>query len=183
MRVHSKRKRIWSVGVLSKSTDKKIIKYVEFLATKFDSDHKPWVYSRNTGDLVHIRYRSDYTGYNHWTKRFKRAFDWKHLTGTDSLSRMISGDKKYPLKMRFLHAAAWIRVSLRKDRNLPDGQVNGILTSWEENGEYITMMCPTVGVEVLNFLKAEPDNEHAKAILREMHRAYDASFGKEDVNG
>lgn len=162
---------------MRKITDQKMIKYVEFLATKFSSDREPWVYSRDTGDLVHIRYRSDFTGYNHWTNRFKRAFDWKHLTGTDSFSRMFG--KERSAKLRFLHAVAWIRVSLRKSTNLPDGQVNGILTHWEENGEYITMMCPTVGLEVLNFLKAEPDNEHAKAILTEMRRAYNASFGKD----
>ena len=68
-----------------KDTD--LIKWVEFVATKFADDRAGWVYSRDLGDLDYIRYKSDYTGYNHWTKRWKRALDWKHLTGRDTFSK------------------------------------------------------------------------------------------------
>jgi len=147
--------------------DKKLLEWVEFVATKFQSSRDGWVYSRKLNGLKHIRYESDYTGYNHWTKRVRRAFDWKHLTGRDSFSRMMG--RETTLKQRYLSARAWIEVSLRKDDNLPDGQINGILTNWEEDGEYLSAFQPRVGVKVIEFLRAEPENPHAKAILAEMH--------------
>jgi hypothetical protein len=67
-----------------------------------------------------------------------------------------------------------------KDTNLPDGQVSGIITHWEEDGEYIAMFCPYVGREVLKFLRADPDNPHAQAIISAMLETEKKSFGKED---
>lgn len=163
-------------------TDKDLIDVVRFVATKFSNNTKPWVYSRNVEGLKHIRFESDYTGYNHWTKRLKRALDLRDIFMTrNSFSRRMGiRSERRSLKMFFIEAWAHIYVFLRKDTNLPDGQVNGNFTFWEEDGEYISMMCPTVGVKVLDFLEAEPDNEHAKAILAAMHEAYEASWGSED---
>jgi len=158
--------------------DEKLLKWAEFVATKFSKNAEGWKYSRNTGGLKHIRYESDYTGYNHWTKRLKRAFDWGHLTGRDGLSRHF---RPKGLKNRVLSAIAWIRVSLEKDSNLPDGQINGIITHWEEDGEYIALFQPRVGVKVLEFIKENPDNEYARAILDEMHACAELSWPtKED---
>lgn len=161
-------------------TDESLIKFTRFVATKFTANDTPWVYSRNTGKLRHVRYESDYTGYNHWTKRLARAFNPKELFETKGSFTRSMGLKprNEGLKMFFIRAWVHIIVNLRKDSNLPDGQVNGNLTFWEEDGEYITMMGPTVGVKVLDFLEAEPDNEHAKAILAAMHEAHSASWGE-----
>lgn len=156
--------------------DEKLIAWAEFVATKFSKNAEGWKYSRNLSGLKHIRYVTDYTGYNHWTKRVRRAFDWKHLTGRDSLSKMF---RKPGLKNNFWNAVAWIRVSLQKSNNLPDGQINGIITHWEEDGEYIALFQPRVGVKVLDFLKADPTNPHARAILDEMHACKELSWPSE----
>ena len=156
--------------------DDSLLKFAEFVATKFQDSRDGWTYSRDTGDLKHIRYERDYTGYNHWTKRVQRAFDLKHLIGRDSFTRQLLGDRKESLRTRYLHARAWITVSLRKDSNLPDGQINGILTHWEESGEYIALFQPRVGVKVLEFIRANPENPYARAILDEMHACSELSW-------
>lgn len=159
--------------------DEKLLKWAEFVATKFRKNAEGWTYSRNTGGLKHIRYESDYTGYNHWTKRVRRAFDWKHLTGRDSFTRHF---RKPGLKNRFWEAYWWIVVSLRKDSNLPDGQINGVITHWEEDGEYIALFQPRVGVKVLEFIKANPENEYARAILDEMHACKELSWPSKEAD-
>lgn len=155
----------------------RVLKHARFVAEQFSANHNGWKYSRDTGDLLYIRYRSDVTGYNHWTKRVARPFDWKYLTGRDSFTRAL------PRKPRILRdqvrsAWAWIYVSLQQERHLPDGQVNGIITHWEEDGEYIALFQPIVGMKVLDFLEAEPDHPHAKLILAEMERASEMSWPK-----
>lgn len=59
-------------------------------------------------------------------------------------------------------------MELRKESNLPDGQVNGNLTFWEEDGQYIMLFSPLVGREVIKFLRAEPDSPYAQAIIEQM---------------
>lgn len=157
--------------------DERLLDYAEFVATKFSKNMDGWKYSRNTGGLKHIRYERDYTGYNHWTKRIRRAFDWKHLTGQDSFSKAF---RTRGFKAQFWSAISWIRVSLRKDSNLPDGQINGIITHWEEDGEYIALFQPRVGVKVLEFIKADPENPYARAILDEMHAMAELSWPSKD---
>ena len=146
---------------------KKVGKYVKSLATHFQSQTEGWYYTRDLGDMEFIRYKRDYTGYNHWTKRVKRAFDWKHLTGRDSFSKLFRQTRS---RYGLLHAIAWIRVSLRKDSNLPDGVVGGAITMWEEDGEYIESMGPTIGARVADFLMEEPDHPHAIRIAEEIER-------------
>lgn len=137
-----------------------------------------WTYSRNTGDLEHIRYKHDYTGYEALHRRLKRAFNWKHLTGRDGLSAMIkrinkkNGKKPEPFLYQLYGAWAWILVSLRKDSNLPDGQVGGNLFHWEEDGEYVQMVGPTIGEKIADFLEQEPENPHAQAISAEIQRIW-----------
>ena len=158
--------------------DKQLLDWAEFVATKFSKNLDGWVYSRDVGDLEHIRYRSDHTGYNHWTKRVRRAFAWGHLTGHDRLSRQL-GFRESTIRGQVRAARGWIIVSLRKDKNLPDGQINGIITHWEEDGEYIALFQPRVGVKVIDFLRAEPGNPYAQAILAEMHACKELSWPSE----
>lgn len=128
-----------------------------------------WSYSRDTGGLQHIRYKRDYTGRNHWTKRLKRATDPKKLLGTNSVFR--EARRGNPRRMA-AYAYAWFLVCFRKDSHFPDGQINGNLVFWEEDGEYIEMVGPTVGVKIADFLEAEPENPHAIAISEEIQRVW-----------
>lgn len=166
-------------------SDEKMLDWVEFVTDKFAKNHEPWTYSRETTGLKHIRYESDYTGYNHWTKRLGRFFNWitvrywkpkhiwKDLESGKSFWRKLT---EWPASI-----ASWFRVALQKDSNLPDGLVNGsIVTHWEEDGEYITMFCPYVGREVLKFLRSDPDNPHAKEILRAMRETAQVSWPKNE---
>lgn len=124
-----------------------------------------WQYTRNTGDLEHIRYRRDYTGRNSLLNRIHRAFEWRMLTGKDGLF-----GREQRLSLRFLHAWAWVVISIRKERNLPDGKVGPVIAFWEEDGEYIEMVGPTIGERIAEFLIAEPTNPHAIAIAAEIQR-------------
>jgi hypothetical protein len=128
-----------------------------------------WVYTRDTGDLEHIRYHRDYTGYHAPLPRLKRAFNPKSLFSRGSFSTSLG------LKWSLMSAAAWIQVSLQKDRNLPDGALNRglVLTVWEEDGEYIEMVGPTIGEKIADFLEQDPENPHAQAIAVEILRVQD----------
>lgn len=151
---------------------------VRQLATHHDHGDG-WIYSRNTGGLRHIRYSKDNTGYNHWTKRLKRALSPSRLLGRDTLSLMLSDGKREPLRHRLLGAVAHFRVNWFLDRNMPDGQINGNLTFWEEDGEYIQAMGPTIGAKVAEFLMDEPDHPHAKAIAEEINRVWAIAYPKQ----
>lgn len=156
------------------STDEQLLGWFEHVATKFQNSRDGWIYTRDLGDLLHIRHRSDFTGYQHWTKRIKRVF-------VEAVFNKKQGGVFGDFPSTFAEKLAYSKVILRKDANRPDGRISnaGILTHWEEDGEYIVLMGPTVGVKVLDFLKAEPDNEHAKAILAEMHRVKELSWPTE----
>ena len=158
--------------------DKEILKWADFVASKFSQNHEGWVYRDGAEGIKHIRYKSDYTDYNHWTKRITRAFDWKHLLGTDQVS------KAFPAKtpsQRFWGAWGWIVVNLRKDKNLPDGTINGIITHWQEDGQYIAFFQPRVGMKVLDFLREDPDNPHAQAIFEEMRACAELSWPSKET--
>lgn len=166
--------------------EKHVLEFAEFVSTKFAKNREGWIYSRDLGGLKHIRYESDYTGYNHWTKRVRRALNLKRILGLDRLSRQLGVSRKREgLSARFWSAYWHVVINLRKDSNLPDGQINGIITIWEEDGQYIMFFGPTTGVKVLDFIREDPDNPHAKAILAEMVRNYNRSYpqGDEDELG
>jgi hypothetical protein len=125
-----------------------------------------WVYTRDTGGLEHIRYRRDHTGYHAMWPRLKRAFNPKRLFLRGPFSTMLG------LMWTPRSAFAYVVVALRKSNNLPDGALNRgcVLTFWEEDGEYIEMVGPTIGEKIADFLEQDPDNPHAKAIAAEIHR-------------
>lgn len=169
-----------------KVNDKELIGWARFVSTKFSKNVEGWTYSRNTDGLKHIRYESDYTGYNHWTKRLTGglAFAWSHTIHSQkgSLAAQLGGvEKGLSPWRRMQQFYAYFMVRMRKDKNLPDGQINGIITHWEEDGEYIALFQPRVGVKVLEFIEDNPDNEYAKAILAVMHDCAELSWpSKED---
>lgn len=157
--------------------------FAEYVTNHFEANHKPWVYTRDLGDLEHLRFTDDYTDYNHWTKRslrflrqitvgyFKKSFIWEHS-----------------IQSKRINWFRWVqihwKVQVRKESNKPDGQIkySAIYTMWEEDGEYLVMFAPYVGREVLKFLRAEPDNPYAKAIIEKMVEARKIGFGLEEDN-
>lgn len=158
-------------------TNETLLDFAHFVATKFSSSVKGWTYTRDLGDLVHIRYKRDTTGRNRFDRRLRRALNIKSLFGHDDISIML-GHKPTGLRIRnrYLGARAHFLVAMRKNSNLPDGMVNGNIVHWEEDGEYIALFGPTVGVKVIEFLRAEPDNPYAQAIMAEMRRMADKSW-------
>lgn len=165
--------------------DKAMLEWVRFVATKFVRNVEGWTYSRDKGDLEHVRYRSDHAGHNALRNRlpdaFRFGFEHAFYAPKNSIARQLGGKGRRSLWQRFQTFYIYFNTRLRKDDNLPDGLVNGsIITHWEEDGEYIVMMGPTVGVKVLDFLEAEPDNVHAQAILAEMRRVREMSWGAKE---
>lgn len=134
--------------------------YLHALATHFSP--RDWEYTR-IHTIKHIRYDDDNKGYNRLDKRIRRAvgalFEPKH--------GFFHG-KGWDWRFRFAYA----RVQLRLDANLPDGVLNGgsIISHWEEDGEYLQMVQPSVGELLAEFLCAEPDNPHAVKIIAELDR-------------
>jgi hypothetical protein len=61
---------------------------------------------------------------------------------------------------------------LKRDNNEPDGVLDdgNIITFWEETGEYLNMIQPTVGTLVADFILENPTNPHAIKINKELDR-------------
>lgn len=151
-------------------TDKDLLGWLELVATKFAVNHEGWVVDWESADLKHIRYHSDYRGYNHWFKRLKRG-----LRGSRS-GLFVAGKTPWA---RAVDRWFWLKVSIEKEDHLPDATLGkGIIASWAEDAEYIALMQPLVGMQVIKFVREQPDNEYAKLILAEMHKVAKMSWPK-----
>lgn len=107
------------------------------------------------------------SGYNALRPRVKRA--WDSLFKKDNLNDLFDPKTFWKrLRWRLLYA----RMTLKTEKSFPDGglQDGSILTQWEEDGEYIQLVQPSVGVLVANFLLEDPDNPHAVLIAAEISR-------------
>lgn len=126
-----------------------------------------WDYTRDTGDLEHIRHRRDHSGHYRVDRRIRGALD--ALLGFHRKAQRPFAD----LQPRGLRSR-WIvfKFRLGKDDNMPDGILDGgsIITHWEETGEYLQYVQPTVGSLIADWMEAEPDNPHALKIAGEMRR-------------
>lgn len=139
--------------------------YLHSLANHFARDD--WQWTRET-EIRHIRYRGDYSGYNHPLRRIPRALSLAfHMPKWE---RDIAGRRS--LKRWLYHVWAGLVVGLRTDSNLPDGQLKnaGVIAFWEEDGEYLQMVQPSVGSLLADFLIAEPEHPHAQLISAELER-------------
>ena len=146
----------------------KVSELADLLGTPFVE--RDWDYTRDEGGLKHLRYDYDYTGYNRVHRRFWRAVKHNFLPPPrNGWEKALRG--KETLKGRFI--GFW--VFFAKDKNLPDGVLNGgsIITFWEETGEYIQYMQPSVGGLLADFLRAEPEHPHAQRIATELKRIND----------
>ena len=116
-----------------------------------------WNYTRDLGKLHSIRYDLEHETLR---GRVKRACGYL-------FSRQAEWEKELPVP-RWRMA----KHVMRRDRNLPDGVLDngGILVYWEENGEYIQKVQPSVGELVARFLLEDPGNPHAVRIAAELER-------------
>lgn len=140
---------------------KKIVRDFKFMANLFDSK---WDYTR-THNLKSIRYTDEYYSFDKLSNRIKHALD-ALFSRTGIFESEFLGPWKFSDRISFAF------YCLKRDDNLPDGQLAGgkILTFWEEDGEYLQLVQPTVGSLLADFLEQEPDNPHAILIVKEMER-------------
>lgn len=149
---------------------KKSIEYLEYLSNHFE--FRDWDYTR-ASNIRDIKYTYDYDKRNQIGYRVKMAFRFA-----------FRRSNWWPFEYGLKHRVSMFFYSLKRDRNTPDGILDGgnIITFWEETGEYLTMMQPTVGALLVDFLKAEPDHPHAKIITKELDRLH-KRFMKRDKDG
>jgi hypothetical protein len=143
-------------------------------ATHFSE--RGWEYTRDH-KIEHIRYARDFQGYNRLGRRVRRAMGHLFTLKKDRFWGGFHDDKPwyYRLYANALGRAASVRVDLRTDTNRPDGILagGGVITFWEETGEYLQMVQPSVGELVANFLIEDPSHPHAVLILAELRRISD----------
>lgn len=144
---------------------------LDWVANKFEEE--PWTFSYDTGDLKHIRYRRDYTGYDAWYRRAWRAFGPNLWGPRDNVDKIFY--KSWRDKVRLGTLAAHVKVNLAKENNLPEGIVKGcgVIAHWSENGIFISLMNPDVANVILDFIKDRPEDKHAIAIREELEKAYE----------
>lgn len=123
-----------------------------------------WHYTRNLGDLKSINYDNRGDGFWH---RLGSAFGY--LRGENDTLMQWMQEGKVTWRNRWFMAKF---VLLRKEKHLPDGVLDngGIITFWEETGEYINLVQPSVGAMLSDFLLEDPDNPHAQKISKEILR-------------
>jgi hypothetical protein len=140
---------------------KKIVKDFKFRANLFESK---WDYTRNH-NIKEIRLDKTYYSYDNLWNRIKRSvkalFSHKGIYAQELLG-------PWTIKTRISFAI----YLLSRDPNLPDGHLAGgkIITYWEEDGEYLQLVQPSVGSLLADFLEQEPENPHAVLIVKEMER-------------
>jgi hypothetical protein len=125
-------------------------------ATHFEM--RDWDYTRDLGDLVAIRHNGQ-----HDALRFRLRMALRAL---------------FRLKRdRVFRVGRWrmFRTHLRRDSHLPDGILDGgaIITHWEETGEYLQYVQPSVGALLADLMDARPDLPEVQAIADEMKRIND----------
>lgn len=117
--------------------------------------------------------------------------DWRYTRDLGSLESLRYGDGRDSLRTRIgmairsmlrrptelesiIRVPRWrIATShLRRRRHLPDGQLDDgcILTVWEEQGEYIQLVQPSVGEIVAQIMIDHPDLPLVQALAGEIDR-------------
>lgn len=136
-------------------------KYLKSLADHFAP--RDWEYTRQH-KIEHIRYEDDFTGKKSRLNRFHR--------GLKSAFGKLPGWEKTLLGKRTWAGRYYTLLAYMQEKNIPDGVLNngGVITYWEEDGEYIQMVQPSVGSLLADFLLAEPKHPHAVIIRAELDR-------------
>lgn len=117
-----------------------------------------WDYTRDRGDLVAIRYDNRHDSL--WG-RIKSAGNWLFRSGSGR--EIVVG--------RF--AMAWF--VLHREKHLPDGVLRDgtIITFWEETGEYLQYVQPSVGKLISEWMFTNPTDPYAILVAEEMKRIQD----------
>lgn len=136
------------------------LEYLDFLSNHFA--FRDWDYTR-VSHIKDIRYKREHDVRNQYKYRFRKALKFLFL-----------GDKWWPFGYTMRDRFSMFVYFLKRETNTPDGILDGgnIITFWEETGEYLNMMQPTVGALLVNFLKEEPEHPHAKLIQAELDRIH-----------
>ena len=140
------------------------VKYLDLAANHFQ--HNDWNYTRSS-HIKSINYTSGYDKNNELRYRVKECLRWLFGPTPDfikSLDRKVVDRFKSRLRIAI--------YSLRKECHIPDGVLDGgeVITQWEETGEYLQLVQPSVGALLAKFLKEDPKHPHAKAITAELER-------------
>jgi hypothetical protein len=139
-------------------------------ATHFEM--RDWNYTRQTSRLKHIRYHGDYSGYDHPLRRLGRLLREFVPTKSSNLSDMLGMGRWWAWQ----HPLIAGRTQLRTDNHMPDGWLDngGIITHWEETGEYLQYVQPSVGALLADLMDAHPELPEVQALADEMKRVNDA---------
>lgn len=145
-------------------------------------DSSGWDYTR-AHTIKHIRYRGDYAGRNHPLRRVRRWLSG-FLPRTSTTRQMLGMSRWW----NWRHPIVSGRVALRTDPHLPDGVINNgsVVAYWEEDGEYLQMVQPSVGILLADLMDAHPDLPEVQAIAGELQRIadrYAARIADGDVDG
>jgi hypothetical protein len=148
-----------------KTTTSKAAKYLKELANIFE--YRDWNYTRQT-HIKSIRYEPEHDFRNKLSFRIKSSIGW--LISPPTFMRTLEPAWKDRLRSRFLMPL----YLLRREPNTPDGILDSgnIITFWEETGEYLNMMQPTVGTLIADFILEDPTNPHAILINKELTRLH-----------
>lgn len=140
------------------------VTYLDDMANHFVE--RDWDYTR-ASNIESIRYKPEYDYTNKLSYRIKSALRWA-FGPTPRFIKELQWGRKEKLRDRFTMPF----YVLKRDRNLPDGVLDGgnVITLWEETGEYLNLVQPTVGALLATFLKEEPEHPHAKIITAELDR-------------
>lgn len=130
---------------------------------------RDWDYTRKN-DIKHIRYVGDWSGYDSVWKRIGRWLDDYNV-----FRKRDSWVKQAGFNIAWKHPIIHARASLQTESHLPDGVLDngGIIVHWEENGEYIQMVQPSVGSLLANIMDAHPDLPEVQAVAVELQRIAD----------
>ena len=156
----------------------KALDNLEWLANHFE--FRDWDYTRKH-NLKEIRYENEYDKYNTLWHRIGRSIFWMFGRTPDFVKQLEGRGHTISERIRMAEYA------LKRDPNLPDGVLDGgsVITFWEETGEYLNLMQPTVGALLVTFLKEDPENPHAIKITKEierLHRRYTKRIKDEEVS-
>ena len=151
---------------MSTKRAKKSVQYLDMMANHFE--FRDWDYTRKS-NIKEIRYEKGFDKYNEFKSRLRRSLRWA-FGKTPNWITQLEGKWSNGLIKR----ATMAIYLLKRDKNEPDGILDSgnIITHWEETGEYLSLVQPTVGALLANFLKEEPEHPHAKIITKELDRLY-----------
>jgi hypothetical protein len=152
--------------------------YLRSVATHHVHSHESWGWTRSHG-IKRIVTKDTGKGRETLRNRIKHTVSafrglWFPKSTLDTFLRDLrAGDKNLPfwrrVQLHYYTILATVRVGMSTDKNRPDGSFpTGVIAYWEEDGEYIQVMQPSVGELLAEFLEAEPENPHAVKISEEI---------------